>query len=118
MIVNPIVVFTPRPPQFGPIVIADFGRFHVLAAQPQAIVIADDSPCRDRAFFVSVELGDNLFRRGRFREAMRHYEFALFLAPGRDDIRIRLDRCRLRHDERQRVRQYRQRYRQCVSDYR
>jgi tetratricopeptide (TPR) repeat protein len=41
-----------------------------------------------------LSLGDNLFRRGQFRDAMRHFELALTLEPGEIDIRVRLDRCK------------------------
>ena len=92
--VNPIVVFTPRPPIFGDVVIEDFEQLPPPVAQPRAIVIARSAPWSDRAFFVAVELGDNLFRRGQFREAMRHFDFALSLRPGREEIRLRIDRCR------------------------
>ena len=43
---------------------------------------------------MTLQLGDNLFRRGQFREANRHFELALNPAPGEVDIRLRLDRCR------------------------
>src|SRR5262249_16261622 len=39
-------------------------------------------------------LGDNLFRRGCYKEAHRHFDLALSLAPERADLRLRVDRCR------------------------
>jgi tetratricopeptide (TPR) repeat protein len=92
--VAPIIVFTPRPPVLGPIVVDDFRRIPPPAPQPLAVVFVEAAPWRDRALFVSVELGDNLFRRGRFREAQRQFEFALTLAPGREEVRLRIDNCR------------------------
>src|SRR5262249_26264611 len=34
------------------------------------------------------------FRRGRYREAHRHFDLALSLSPGNLDISLRVDRCR------------------------
>src|SRR5207302_682671 len=53
-----------------------------------------DSAVRRRLLQVSLSLGDNLLRRGRYREAQRHFELALDLAPGDADVRLRLERCR------------------------
>ncbi len=41
-----------------------------------------------------IELGDNLFRRGRFREAQVQFELALNAGCDRRDVEIRIDRCR------------------------
>src|SRR5262249_18777879 len=49
---------------------------------------------RRRAAFVALELGDNLFRRGRFRDALIHFEFCLNLFPEQRDVRLRVERCR------------------------
>ncbi len=88
-----IVVNTPRPPDVGQIVAEDFRRIPAPAPQPQAVVIVEGAPWRDRAFFVAIEVGDNLYRFGRFAEAMRHYEFALALAPGRPEVLARINNC-------------------------
>ena len=88
-----IVVNTPRPPDAGQIVVEDFRRIPAPAPQPQAVVIAEGAPWRDRAFFVAIEIGDNLYRFGRFAEAMRHYEFALALSPGRPEVLARINNC-------------------------
>lgn len=94
----PIVVYTPRPPVYGNVVVADFDGFRVLAVgapPPPPVVIVESPPVvRDRAFFVAVELGDNCFRRGDFRLALRHFEFALSLNPGHSALRMRLIQCR------------------------
>src|SRR5262245_39442300 len=93
----PVVVFTPRPPDFGRVVAADFDGFRVVdvaAPPPPPVVVVEAPPVvRDRAFFVAVEVGDNLFRRGEFRAALRHFEFALALNPGHADIRLRVMQC-------------------------
>ncbi|MCE9530526.1 MAG: hypothetical protein K8T89_05255 [Planctomycetes bacterium] len=90
----PIVVESPRPPELGNVEIADFDNIPPLDPQPQTVVIVETEPSRRRAFFVAIELGDNFFRRGRFVDAYHQYEFALSLAPGREDVRFRMDRCR------------------------
>jgi len=94
----PIVVYTPRPPEYGRLVVADFDGFRVVAvgAPPPPPVVVVDAPVlvRDRAFFVAVELGDNCFRRGDFRLALRHFEFAMSLNPGHSAIRLRVMQCR------------------------
>lgn len=94
VVVEPIVVHAQRPPEFGAIVIDDFGRVLPPPPQPTVVVIVDSAPWRNRAVYVALEVGDNLFRRGLYRDAMRHFEFALSLSPGHPDIRFRVDRCR------------------------
>ncbi|WP_020468537.1 tetratricopeptide repeat protein [Zavarzinella formosa] len=94
----PIMVFTPRPPEFGRVVIEDFNGFRVIevGAPPPPPVVILDGPAvvNQRAFVASVQLGDNCFLRGLFREALRHFEFALGLNPGHPGVRLRLDQCR------------------------
>lgn len=50
---------------------------------------------RRRALFVAIELGDNLFRRGLFRQALVHFEFALSLFPELRPVRRRVEICRV-----------------------
>src|SRR5262249_10851378 len=94
----PIIVYSPRPVAFGGLVIEDFRR---LAPPPPPergfsleLAIGRDDPFRQRAFALSVELGDNLFRRGRYQEAHRHFELALRLGGGGVDLSLRIDRCK------------------------
>jgi tetratricopeptide (TPR) repeat protein len=92
----PIVLDTAQPPPLGGVAMKDFQGLPpppAAGVQPVLIVGAEDLIKR-RLLLLSVEVGDNLFRRGRFRAAFRHYEFALSLAPGNIDILVRLDRCR------------------------
>ena len=67
----PIVTYTPRPPAYGEVAVADYGGFRVIevgAAPPPPVVIVEaPQPVQQRAFFVAVEVGDNCFRRGDFR---------------------------------------------------
>jgi tetratricopeptide (TPR) repeat protein len=93
----PIIVYTPRPAPVGGLVIADFGR---MEPPPERggfsfdLFVARDNPVKNRLLSVSIELGDNLFRRGRYREAQHHFELAFSLSKGNTDIAVRLDRCR------------------------
>jgi tetratricopeptide (TPR) repeat protein len=59
-----------------------------------ALTAERDLELRRRALFVALQLGDNLFRRGRFREAFARFEFALDLFPERRELRLRVERCR------------------------
>lgn len=94
----PIIISSPRPPEFGRVVISDFDGLRVIdvgvAPPPPVIIVDGPMLLRDRAFFVAIELGDNFFRRGRFHEALRQFEFALALNPGDLGVRLRLERCR------------------------
>ncbi|HKB00873.1 MAG TPA: tetratricopeptide repeat protein, partial [Gemmataceae bacterium] len=94
----PIVMYTPRPPVYGQVTITDFGGFRTIevgaAPPPPVVVVEAPLVVRDRAFFVAVEVGDNCFRRGDFRLALRHFEFALTLNPGHADLRLRVAQCR------------------------
>jgi tetratricopeptide (TPR) repeat protein len=88
------ILFQAPPPAFGRVVIDDFGQIPVGAPAQPVVLVDGPRPVRERAVFVSIEVGDNLFRRGQFQEAFRHFEFALALAPQRRDIALRIDRCR------------------------
>jgi tetratricopeptide (TPR) repeat protein len=95
----PILVFTPRPAPLGGLVVADFDRLPP-PPPPDAggfsldLFIGRDNPVKSRLLSVSIELGDNLFRRGRYREAQHHFELAFSLSRGQAEISVRLDRCR------------------------
>jgi tetratricopeptide (TPR) repeat protein len=93
----PIMMYTPRPPIYGQVTVTDFGGFRMIevgAAPPPVVVVEAPPVVRDRAFFVAVEVGDNCFRRGDFRMALRHFDFALTLNPGHADLRLRIAQCR------------------------
>lgn len=89
----PLVVWSPRPPEFGGF---SFQQVVSLPEQPASGVnvgVAVNRTFRDRLVAVQLELGDNLFRRGRFREAHQHYQVALNLAPQHTDILVRINNC-------------------------
>jgi hypothetical protein len=93
----PIVTSTPRPPAYGEVVAADYGSLKVIevgAAPPPVVIVEAPQPVQQRAFFAAVEIGDNCYRRGDFRMALKHFEFALTLNPGNADLRLRLAQCR------------------------
>ena len=73
----PIITYTTQRPLFGGLVIEDFRRHRRPVVE---VVFTREDPRRQRLFQLSVELGDNLFRRGRYQEANRHFELALTVA--------------------------------------
>ncbi len=93
----PVVTYSPAPPPFGGLVVQDFASLPpvgVAVATPAAAVVVEDDPRRHRLLALSLELGDNLFRRGKHQEARRHFELALSLSSNRADVQLRIDRCR------------------------
>jgi tetratricopeptide (TPR) repeat protein len=95
----PIVVYNPRPPDWGGLRPDDFDRLPLFSGQAAPFVAAQvdvesGDALRQRLLQISVSLGDNLFRRGRYQEAQRHFELAFNLSPGHLDLQVRLDRCR------------------------
>ena len=90
-----IVVSYDRAPALGRVTFQSFTAIpQAQPVQTQVLVYEADPVLRERSQFVSTELGDNLFRRAEYPEALRHFEFALSLSPGNRDLRIRIDRCR------------------------
>ncbi|MBI1913578.1 MAG: hypothetical protein HYS12_02305, partial [Planctomycetes bacterium] len=95
----PVVVYTPLPPDFGALRVEDFDRLPAAPPPgtpppPLVFVVERENPIKQRLLSVSLEIGDSLFRCGRYREAFAQYEFALTLAPGHSALSLRLDRCR------------------------
>src|SRR5262249_4483879 len=83
---------TPRPPDFGGVVVEDFRQLPQVGVSVQ-LALTKDHKVRARALSVALELGDNLFRRGQYGEAQAQYQLALNLSPGHADVLVRLDRC-------------------------
>jgi hypothetical protein len=51
---------------------------------------------RRRCAALALELGDNLYLRGQFREAFQHFEFCMTLSPENRHVRWRYDHCATR----------------------
>jgi tetratricopeptide (TPR) repeat protein/predicted small lipoprotein YifL len=90
----PPVVFEAPPPAFTGVTVEHFQRL-----PPPPVVgvrIAPPPPpppaFQQRMLHVALQLGDNAFRLGLHRDANRHFDFALGLAPGNFDVRLRLER--------------------------
>ena len=94
----PLVVDCDRPPEIGGVKIDDFQHFQPLAdGQPLPAIVYGgelEEIWKRRALYVSLNLGDNLFRRGRPREALRFFEFGLTLGPAFGDLDLRISRTR------------------------
>ena len=73
--------------------------FKVLAPPPPGFVAPQPEPLvllrRNRLLFATIEIGDFLFRAGRFGEAQQQFQFALVLAPDNPDVQLRLERVQL-----------------------
>jgi tetratricopeptide (TPR) repeat protein len=89
----PVIVFTTQPPDFGGLRPQDFDRLPPPAASVEVVVQRDD-PYKQRTVQVAVELGDNLFRRGKYREAHAQFELALSLSPHHKELSLRIESCR------------------------
>jgi tetratricopeptide (TPR) repeat protein len=108
----PVAVIAPLPPPPPVQVVAAAPPPVVMVAPPPVVTLAPQDferipatpgvavevnlGLRQRAVQVAVELGDDLFRRGCYGDAQRHFELALALAPGRQELQVRLDNCRPR----------------------
>jgi tetratricopeptide (TPR) repeat protein len=95
----PLVTTTRRYPEFGTLRPDDFLALPPRPAAGVAITtptvaIQAELPLRERLFAVQLELGDNLLRRGRFREAQVHFNLCRDLFPDRREIWVRIDTCR------------------------
>jgi tetratricopeptide (TPR) repeat protein len=100
LVVAPIVTWSLRPPLLGGLIIQDFVALPpVVVGTPAAppaleLVIRREDPRRNRLLRLALELGDNLFRRGRPAEAQRFFSLAFTLAGPRPEISLRLNACR------------------------
>jgi tetratricopeptide (TPR) repeat protein len=90
----PILVYNPRPPAVGGLVMADLEAVPSGGSGISAeFSVEREGPVKRSLLQVAVSLGDNLFRRGRYQEAHRHFELALSISPHEVDLRVRLERC-------------------------
>jgi tetratricopeptide (TPR) repeat protein len=93
-----LVTFSLRPPALGGLTVVEFNALPPVVVAPPPpppaqLVIVREEP-RRRLLSLSLEIGDNLFRRGHHREAQRHFELALSLTSDRAAIDLRIERCR------------------------
>ncbi len=91
-----VEIFETPPPPLGGLKVEVFQNIPQPPAVGVVLVPPPPPPAQvqHRLLFASLNLGDVMFRAGRFREAHRHFEFALSLSPGHVDIALRLERCR------------------------
>jgi tetratricopeptide (TPR) repeat protein len=91
-----VVVSSVRPPDLGGVVIEDFQKLPPpgRAAVGVQLALTTDHKIRARSLNVALELGDDLFRRGRYKEAHAQFAIALALAPGQTEIVARIDKCK------------------------
>lgn len=95
----PLVTYTMAPVPLGGVSVADFNRLPPVVVVPAGpppveVIIAREDPRRRRMLQLSLEIGDNLFRRGLHQEAHRQFSLALSFCDDHRDIEIRIGRCR------------------------
>src|SRR5262249_17032774 len=95
----PLMVNCPQPPELGGVRPEDFDRLPSPPPPRQPLpsaflVVEREEPIKQKLVQVAVELGDNLFLRGRFREAHAQFQLALNFSPGHQELSLRIDRCR------------------------
>jgi len=95
----PIIVYAPRPAVVGVVTPAEFDRLPLpppmgVALPPPVVIVEREEPVKRRLLQVALHLGDNLYRRGNYREAHTQFELALSISPGEVDIGLRIERCR------------------------
>jgi tetratricopeptide (TPR) repeat protein len=100
---QPIVTTTNRPPAVGNVQPQDFDRLPpmplqgqppVVQQQPPEVIVVQEQPVRRSMLAIQLELGDNLFRRGRYAEAQFHFALARDIAPTETAVLVRLDNVR------------------------
>ncbi|HQR06165.1 MAG TPA: tetratricopeptide repeat protein [Gemmatales bacterium] len=95
---KPMVVnySTARPPAYGTLQPDEFDRLPPMVAGNTALPVYAaevERPLRLRLLAIQLELGDNLYRRGRFREALARFQLARELDPANFDILVRINQC-------------------------
>jgi tetratricopeptide (TPR) repeat protein len=92
----PVITTTHRPPDMGNLQATDFDRIPQMPMQGQPVqevIIVQEQPVRRRMLAIQLELGDNLYRRGRYREAHFHFMMARDIAPTETAVMVRIDNC-------------------------
>ena len=98
----PMVTTTNRPPEVGNLQPQDFERLPpmpmqgqpVVQQQPAEVILVQEQPVRRKMLAIQLELGDNLFRRGRYAEASFHFALARDMAPTETAVLVRIDNVR------------------------
>ncbi len=93
---TPLITWTARPPASGKLRPEDFqfrrdSTPHLPTPETRA---GHEARVKERLLRVAVELGDNLFRRGRYGEAHAQFDLALSLAPGHEELLARVEHCK------------------------
>lgn len=94
---TPIYFNTTRVPAFGALQSDEYDRFPATASDFAAlnqVSIEQERPLRLKLLAIQLELGDNLFKRGRHQEALKRYQSARELDPSNIDILSRMTLCR------------------------
>ncbi|MFT3882497.1 MAG: hypothetical protein QM703_22955 [Gemmatales bacterium] len=87
---------TARPPVYGTLQPDEFDRLPPMTTGTTALptyAAEQERPLRLRLLAIQLELGDNLFRRGRHREALARFQLARELDPNNFDILARINQC-------------------------
>lgn len=94
---QPIQFSTARLPSFGSITVEDYDRLPVMQPDGNTALapafLEQERPLRQRLLGIQLELGDNHFRRGQYRDAYLRYQMARELDPASLDILGRLSLC-------------------------
>src|SRR5262249_30508311 len=86
--------YSPAPLPLGDVTIEDSRRLPrvvVVAPEPRVTTLVIQQKHRSRLFSLSISLGDNLYRCGRYQEAERQYSLALSIAGPRREIVSRVE---------------------------
>ncbi len=87
---------TARPPAYGTLRAEEFDQLPPMVTTNSALSVyaaEQERPLRLRLLAIQLELGDNLYRRGRHREALARFQLARELDPSNFDILTRVNQC-------------------------
>jgi tetratricopeptide (TPR) repeat protein len=94
-----LVVWSDRPPfPLGAVSFEDFDKLPPTPKPgqlpaPVVVTAEKEEKIKQRLLYLAVDLGDNLFQRGNYRQASRYYDLALDLYPELEALTVRRDRC-------------------------
>lgn len=87
---------TARPPDYGTLRAEEFDQLPPMVTTNSTLPVyaaEQERPLRLRLLAIQLELGDNLYRRGRHREALARFQLARELDPLNFDILNRANQC-------------------------